>query len=108
MAAMSMTLGEVVHVAAQEVVAGWQRTSAPRPTGRGRRARKPSRSSALAASSMARVIGGVRRAAAGRVVLEAAVGRRVVRRRHHDAVGERVRVLAVPGQDGVRDGRRRA
>ena len=50
---------------------------------------------------------GVGRPAARRVVLEAAIGGRVVRRRHDDAVGERLGVLAVPGQDGVRDGRGR-
>ncbi len=48
----------------------------------------------------------VRGATAGRVVLEAAVCGRIVGRRHDDAVGQRVGVLAVPGQDGVREGRR--
>ncbi|MCU0282522.1 MAG: hypothetical protein MUD13_01275 [Candidatus Nanopelagicales bacterium] len=50
---------------------------------------------------------GVRRAAVRRVVLEAAVGRRVVRGRHDDAVGQAVRAAAVVGQDRVAQGRGR-
>ncbi len=52
---------------------------------------------------------GVGRSAVGRVVFEAPVGRRVVRRRDDDAVGQlgRVRAPAIPRQDGVRDGRGR-
>ena len=50
---------------------------------------------------------GVGRAAVGRVVLEAAVARRVVRRRDHDAVGQVAVAAAVEGQDRVADRRRR-
>ncbi len=49
----------------------------------------------------------VRRAAAGRVVLEPAAFRRVMRRRDDDAVREARGAAAVPGQDGVRHGGRR-
>lgn len=45
-------------------------------------------------------------AALGRVVFEAAVRRGIVRRRDHDAVGERFGPATVVGQDGVRDRRR--
>ena len=50
---------------------------------------------------------GAGRAAVGRVVLEAAVVGRVVRGRDDDAVGEVGLPAAVPGQDRVRDRRRR-
>ena len=50
---------------------------------------------------------GVGRAAVGRVVLEPAVARRVVRRRHDDAVGQIGVAAAVVGQDRVADRRRR-
>ena len=46
---------------------------------------------------------GVRGAAVGRVVLEAPVLGRVVRRRHDDAVGEPVRPASVGHEDRVRD-----
>ena len=50
----------------------------------------------------------VGRAAVGWVVLEAAVLRRVVRGRDHDAVGQVVHAVLVVGEDGVRErGRRR-
>ncbi len=53
---------------------------------------------------------GVGRTAVRRVVLDTAVGRRIVRGRHHDAVRAALAalaVLAVVHQDGARDGRRR-
>ena len=50
---------------------------------------------------------GVGRAAGGRVVLEATVGRRVVGRRDDDAIGQPGAASVVPGQDGVGDARRR-
>ena len=50
---------------------------------------------------------GVGRAAVGRVVLEAAVARRVVRRRDDDAVGQVGVAAAVERQDRVADRRRR-
>ena len=46
---------------------------------------------------------GVRRTAVGRVVLEAAVLRRVMRRGYHDAVCQAVDPVAVVGEDGVGD-----
>src|SRR5262249_49812323 len=48
---------------------------------------------------------GVGRAAVGRVVLEAAVGRRVVAGGDDDAVGQAGRAALVVGQDGVRHDR---
>ena len=50
---------------------------------------------------------GVRRSAIGRVVFEAAILRRIVRRRDHDAIGEAALAALVGGEDGVRDHRRR-
>ena len=50
---------------------------------------------------------GVGRPAMGRVVLEAAVLRRIVRGRDHDAVGQPVMAPAVMDEDGVGDRRRR-
>src|SRR5581483_1948560 len=50
---------------------------------------------------------GVGGAAVGRVVLEAAVLGRVVRRRDHDAVGQVLPAAAVIDEDGARDDRRR-
>ena len=50
---------------------------------------------------------GARGTTVGGVVLEAAVSRRVVRRRHDDAVGQPRGAAAVVGEDGVRHGRRR-
>ena len=50
--------------------------------------------------------GGVRRAAVGRVVLDAAVVRRIVRGGDDDAVGPPGRARAVVRQDGVGDDRR--
>ena len=50
---------------------------------------------------------GVGRAAVGRVVLEAAVGGRIVRRRDHDAVARVLGAAAVVDEDRVRDDRRR-
>jgi len=49
---------------------------------------------------------GVRRTARGRVVLEAAIRRRIVRRRDHNAISYAALVAAVVGQDSVRDDRR--
>ena len=51
---------------------------------------------------------GVRRAAVRRVVLEATVAGRVVRRSDHDPVGQPTRASAVEPEDRVRDGRGRA
>ena len=48
--------------------------------------------------------GGVGRTAVGRVVLEAAIGRRIVRWRHDDAVCEAAAAAAIVHQDGVRYG----
>ena len=94
------------HVGGHEVVAGRRCPSSWAGT-------RATPSTPEASSCVGRVLDrprhrGVGRAAAGRVVLEAAVGRRIVRGRDHDAVGAAAWVLAVPGQDGVRDaGRRR-
>ncbi len=46
-------------------------------------------------------------AAVGRVVLEAAVLRRIVRRRHDNAVGEMILTTAVVGENGMRNNRGR-
>ena len=46
---------------------------------------------------------GVGRAAMRRIVFVAAVFRRIVRRRDHDAIGEPIRPALVVGQDRVRD-----
>ncbi len=50
---------------------------------------------------------GVRRAAIGRVIFEAAILGRVVRRRDHDAVGKTIGAALVGGEDRMRDHRRR-
>ena len=68
---------------------------------------RPAASSALARSWIHARDVGVGRAAVRRVVLEAAVLGRVVRRRDDDAVGEPRRPPAVVGEDGVGDGGRR-
>ena len=49
--------------------------------------------------------GGVGRAAIGRIVFEAAVSRRIVRRRDHDAVGKPALASSIVSQDRVRDSR---
>ena len=49
----------------------------------------------------------VGRAAIRRVVFEAAIARRIVRRRHHDTVSQAGTASAVVHQDGMRDRRRR-
>ena len=49
---------------------------------------------------------GVGRTAVGRVVLEAAVLGRIVRRRNHDSIRQAIFAAAVVNQDGVRDDRR--
>ena len=67
----------------------------------------PARSRALARSWIQRGDVGVGGAAVGRVVLEAAVLGRIVRRRDDDAVGEMLLAAAVVDEDGVRDDRRR-
>ena len=51
--------------------------------------------------------GRIGRAAGRRVVLEAAIFRRIVRRREDDAVGEPFRAAAIVSEDRVRNGRRR-
>ena len=51
--------------------------------------------------------GRIRRTARRRVVLEAAIFRRIVRRREDNAVGKPLRAAAVVGEDGVRDDGRR-
>ena len=50
---------------------------------------------------------GIGRPAVGRIVLEAAVLRRIVRGRDDDAVGEAIAAPAIVDEDGVRDHRRR-
>ena len=50
---------------------------------------------------------GIRRTAIGRVILEAAVFRRVVRRRDHDAIGKAICSALVMAEDRPRDHRRR-
>ena len=50
---------------------------------------------------------GIGRPAIGRIVFETAVLRRIMRRRHHDAVGKAGLAALVVGQDGVGDHRRR-
>ena len=50
---------------------------------------------------------GIGRPAIGRIVFEAAILGRIMRRRDHDAVGEAVCAALVGGEDGVRDHRRR-
>ena len=50
---------------------------------------------------------GIGRTAIGRIVFEAAVLGRIVRRRDHDAVGEAAVAALVVGEDGVRNHRRR-
>ena len=96
---------EVIHVLAAGSRVGRQpaRARSARHAGT---ASNPPRSRSLAASSMARVTPGVGRAAAGRVVLEATIRGRVVGGRHDDAIGQHTGVLAVPRQDGMRQGRR--
>ena len=66
-----------------------------------------SRSNALARSCDPSGHVGIGRAAVGRVVLEAAVLGRVVRRRDDDAVREVLVAAAVVDEDGPRDDRRR-
>ena len=104
---MSMTLPQVVDVGQDEVVLV-----------RGRRLQRRVERHALHAGVAAaqQLVGpvldppgdvGVGRAAVGRVVLEAAVLGRIVRRRDDDAVGEAGRAAAVVDEDGARDDRRR-
>ena len=50
---------------------------------------------------------GVRRAAIGRIIFEAAVFGRIVRGRDHHAIGKAALASLVGGEDGVRDHRRR-
>ena len=50
---------------------------------------------------------GIGRAAVGRIVFEAAVLRRIVRRRDDDAIGETGFASAIVNEDGTRDDRRR-
>ena len=50
---------------------------------------------------------GVGRAAIGRVIFEAAIFRRIVRRRDHHAIGQAAVAAAIIGEDGVRDHRGR-
>ena len=50
---------------------------------------------------------GIGRPAVGRIVLEAAVLRRIVRGRNDDAVGEAIAAPAIVDEDGVRNDRRR-
>ena len=50
---------------------------------------------------------GIRRAAIGRIIFEAAIFRRIMRRRDHDAVGKATVAAPVMGQDGARNHRRR-
>ena len=67
----------------------------------------PPRSSSLARSWTHLRHVGIGGAAVGRVVLEAAVLGRIVRRRDDDAVGEVLLAAAVVDEDGSRDDRRR-
>ena len=50
---------------------------------------------------------GIRRAAIGRIIFEAAILRRIVRRRDDDAIGAAFAPVLVGGEDGVGDHRRR-
>ena len=60
-------------------------------------------SSSLARACTAEVISRARRPAVRRIVFEAAILRRIVRRRHHDSVGQAGGAAAVVGQNGVRN-----
>ena len=107
-ASMSIDGAEVGDVGVEVVVRGASSARAA-PASSGMRCTPASRrsSSALARASIQPRDVGVGRAAVRRVVLEAAVVGRVVRRRDHDAVGEPGRAAAVVGEDRVRDRRRR-
>ena len=85
------------------------RPRAPARTGSGVRPARPPAISSLARAAMTDGGVGVGRAAVRRVVLEAAVARRVVRRGDHDAVGQAGAGLpaAVGADDRVRDRRGR-
>ena len=118
-------VGADVHAGGADRRRGRRRSAGRRRTCRGSRtARPPARAVANGTRRDAGQAGGeqlvgapgdpaggvgVGRAAVGRVVLEPAVGGRVVRRRDDDAVGEpgAGRPAAVGAQDGVRHGRRR-
>ena len=105
---MSTTLPRSLDVGQDEVVLVRRRgLAAPLATARvARRALPVAQQLVGAVLDPARHVG-VGRAAVGRVVLEAAILRRIVRRRDDDAVGEVVRAAAVVDEDGARDDRRR-
>ena len=99
--------GQVVDVRPHVVAAAGGRGRERPRIGQPLHARVPGREERIGAPLDPAGHGRVGGAAVRRVVLDAPVLRRIVRRRDDDPVGSPLRPAAVVGQDGVRDDRRR-